>query len=167
HRIAFSGRWDVPFDQLWDSAPRRLTKGWSMYPIATWRTGFPMDILSGLTTSRTNAGPSGAGDAGNVRANLSTPVVPIFDPHQTNTFKGATGSFWFDPTLFNATYNPDVFTYGTYPRNYLRGPHRTNFDFAIAKETAIAGERLTATFRAEFFNILNHSEFQLPTLNIS
>ena len=45
-RIAFSGGWDLPFDQLWASAPRRLTKGWSLYPILTWRTGFPMDVLS-------------------------------------------------------------------------------------------------------------------------
>ena len=63
-------------------------------------------------------------------------------------------------------YNPAVFTYGTYPRNYLRGPHRGNLDFAVAKKTAIFGERLNAEFRAEFFNIFNHAEFELPTLNI-
>jgi hypothetical protein len=165
-RIAFSGGWDLPFDQLWASGPRRLTKGWSLYPILTWRTGFPMDIPSQLYTTRTDPGPSGAGDAGIVRANLNTPNVPIFDPHQTKTFNGATGSFWFDPTVFNANYNPAVFTYGTYPRNYLRGPHRGNLDFAVAKKTAIFGERLNGEFRVEFFNILNHAEFQLPTLNI-
>ena len=166
HRIAFSGGWDLPFDQLWASGPRRLTKGWSLYPILTWRTGFPMDIFSQLYTTRTDPGPSGAGDAGIVRANLNTPNVPIFDPHQTKTFNGATGSFWFDPTVFNTNYNPAVFTYGTYPRNYLRGPHRSNLDFAVAKKTAIFGERLNAEFRVEFFNIFNHAEFELPTLNI-
>jgi len=167
HRVAFSGGWDLPFDQLWASGPRRLTKGWSLYPIVTWRTGFPLDIFAQLYTTRRNPGPSGAGDAGIVRANLSTPVVTIFDPHQTKTFSGATGSFWFDPTVFNTTYDPAVFTYGTYPRNYLRGPHRANFDFALAKKIAIVGERLNAEFRAEFFNILNQAEFQLPTLNIA
>ena len=159
-RIAFSGGWDLPFDQLWASGPRRLTKGWSLYPILTWRTGFPMDILSQLYTTRTDPGPSGAGDAVIVRANLTTPHVPILNPRQS-------GSYWFDPTLFNTNYDPAVFTYGTYPRNYLRGPHRSNLDFAVAKKTAIFGERLNGEFRVEFFNIFNHAEFELPTLNIT
>ena len=58
-----------------------------------------------------------------------------------------------------------MFTYGTYPRNYIRGPHRANLDFAVAKKTALVGERLSAEFRVEFFNVFNHAEFQLPTLN--
>jgi hypothetical protein len=125
-----------------------------------------MDISGQLATSPTEPGPSGAGDAGIVRANLNTPNVPMFDPHQTKIFNGATGSFWFDPTVFNTNYTTGVFTYGTYPRNYLRGPHRGNLDFAVAKKIALVGERLNAEFRAEFFNIFNHAEFQLPTLNI-
>jgi hypothetical protein len=172
-RIAFSGGWDLPFDQLWASGPRRLTKGWSLYPILTWRTGFPMDISAQLAQSPTDPGPSGAGDANIVRANLTTPNVRIFDPHQTRTFNlptagnvAATGSFWFDPTVFNAPPDTPASTYGTYPRNYLRGPHRSNLDFAVAKKTAIFRERLNAEFRAEFFNIFNHAEFELPTLNI-
>jgi hypothetical protein len=172
-RIAFSGGWDLPFDQLWASGPRRLTKGWSLYPILTWRTGFPMDIFGQLATSPTEPGPSGAGDAAIVRANLNTPNVPIFDPHQTRTYTlptagnvVATGSFWFDPAVFNANYPTGVFTYGTYPRNYLRRPHRGNLNFAVAKKTAIFRERLNAEFRVEFFGILNQAEFQFPTLNI-
>ncbi len=68
--------------------------------------------------------------------------------------------------MFNTIYDPAVFTYGTYPRNYLRGPHRSNLDFAVAKKTAIFGERLNAELRVEFFNIFNHAQFDLPTLNI-
>ena len=46
-RSAFtlSGGWDLPFDQLWQSGPKLLTSGWSIYPIFTWRTGFPIDVL--------------------------------------------------------------------------------------------------------------------------
>jgi hypothetical protein len=174
HRIAFSGGWDLPFDRLWASGPKRLTKGWSVYPIMTWRTGFPMDISGQVPNRRTDPGPSGAGDGALVRANLTTSKVPIYDPHETRTFTlpsgdTGTGSFWFDAdtTVFNTDYPDGVRTYGTYPRNYLRGPHRTNVDFAVAKRTALAGERLNLEFRAEFFNILNQAEFQLPTLNIN
>jgi hypothetical protein len=172
HRIAFSGGWDLPFDQLWGPGPKRLTKGWSLYPIVTWRTGFPLDVNGQLATRRTDPGPSGAGDGSLVRANLTTSNVSIYDPHQPRTFTVPsgdveTGSFWFDPTVFNTDYDPAEYTYGTYPRNYLRGPHRTNVDFAVAKKTALVGERVNLEFRAEFFNILNQAQFQLPTLNIS
>jgi outer membrane receptor protein involved in Fe transport len=185
HRIAFSGGWDLPFDRMWTSGPKRFVKGWSIYPIVTWRTGFPLDIASELHNTRTNPGPSGAGDAAIVRANLTGPVVPRFDPRTPQTFTltkcgvpqlPATGAFWFDPRLFSTDQfncdptfdpvaNPSQRTYGTYPRNSLRGPNRGNFDFAIAKKTPIKGERLTTEFRAEFFNLLNHAQFQDPTVN--
>jgi hypothetical protein len=42
--IAFSGGWDLPFDRAWQGGPKLLTKGWSLYPIVTWRTGFPLDV---------------------------------------------------------------------------------------------------------------------------
>ena len=63
-RISFSGGWDLPFDRVWATGPKRLTKGWSIYPIVTWRTGFPFDIPAGLgdTTDPANPGTSGAGD---------------------------------------------------------------------------------------------------------
>jgi len=188
HRIAFSGAWELPFNQLWASAPRRLTKGWSLYPIATWRTGFPMDIFSQFYTARTDPGPSAAGDAGIVRANQLTSVVPILDAHHN------AGNFYFNPANFTAlqntplpgnpdpcagadptllpasacaVINPAVRTYGSYPRNSLRGPHRGNLDFAVGKKTPLVGERLNAEVRAEFFNIFNQAQFQLPTLNIT
>jgi hypothetical protein len=138
-----------------------------------------MDISAQIPTTMTDPGPSGAGDAGLVRVNLNTAAVPIFDPHQARTFlgvtyspyapgpNGATGNFWFDPTVFNTTYSTAAFTYGTYPRNYLRGPHRTNLDFAVAKKTSLVGERLNLEFRAEFFNIFNNAQFEMPTLNIA
>src|SRR5208337_2681890 len=35
HVVAFSGGWDLPFDQLWQRGPKLLTRGWSLYPIIT------------------------------------------------------------------------------------------------------------------------------------
>jgi hypothetical protein len=166
HRIVFSGGWDLPFDRLWDSGPKRLTRGWSLYPIVTWRTGFPLDILPFYTSSSTtNApGPSGAGDRAVVRANLVGSGITIFDPHQTQTLGGNTGNYWFNPANFSQP--PDgQGNYGTLGRNAFRGPHRTNFDLALAKTTNIIGERLKAEFRAEFFNILNHAEFDSPNVD--
>ena len=166
NRVTFSGGWDLPFQNAWTSGPKRLTKGWSIYPIVSWRSGFPMDVNAQLATSDpADPGTSGFGDPLLTRANLTSSTVPIFDPHQIQTLGGTSGNFYFDPTLFNTTYNPAISTYGTYPRNYLRGPSRTNVDFAISKKTPLSGERLNMEFRAEFFNILNSAQFQMPGLN--
>jgi len=61
--LSFSGGWDLPFDKLWQTGPKLLTKGWSLYPIVTWRTGFPLDVLAQLSTSGANPGPAGDGQA--------------------------------------------------------------------------------------------------------
>jgi outer membrane receptor protein involved in Fe transport len=165
HRIVFSGGWDLPFDQAWSGGPKRLTKGWSLYPIVTWRTGFAIDLLGGLNTSGSDPGPSGVGDAILARPDTSSLRIAQYDAHKVQTFDVAglglgpqTGNFWFDPTLFSIP----TTGYGTYPRNLLRGPHRANFDLSLSKVTPLVGERVKLEFRAEFFNILNHAEFQLP-----
>ena len=45
--LVFSGGWDLPFDRAWERGPKLLTRGWSLYPILTWRTGFPLDVSAG------------------------------------------------------------------------------------------------------------------------
>ena len=162
HRITFSGGWDLPFTR----GPQRLVRGWSLYPIITYRTGFPLTVFSDFDTVIDDPGPSGAGDAGLANADLVGPIR-YFDPHKTQTFSTNTGSkkgaFFFDPTSFDNS-NPTS-PYGTAARNLLRGPNRTNFDLALAKVTPIYGDRVSAEFRAEAFNIFNHTQFQNPTTN--
>ena len=58
---------------------------------------------------------------------------------------------------------PQFALYGL-PRNFFRGPGRTNLDLALAKTTPIT-ERVAAEFRVEAFNIFNHTEFENPTVN--
>ncbi len=186
-RITFSGGWDLPFDHMWNSGPKRLTKGWSLFPIVTWRTGLPFDVFANLGERFTyNAeGPSGAGDPGNVHANVVGPLNTL-NPRTSQTFNGSSGNYYFNPnSLSNAQCgdgndpfpctpgpgilpadsqvqaNPALATYGTLPRNFFRGPGYVNFDLAFSKTTAIT-ERVKFEFRAEFFNLLNHANFTNP-----
>jgi hypothetical protein len=74
------------------------------------------------------------------------------------------GNLYFNPAAFAQI--PDVpgNGYGL-PRNFFRGPGRTNLDLAVAKTTAIT-ERLNFEFRVEAFNVFNHGEFNNPDTNI-
>ena len=181
NRIVLSGGWELPLERAWENGPKRLTKGWNVFPIISWRTGVPLDIFADLPSAFdfNSPGPSAAGDAGLVRANQVGPIE-TFNPRSVRTFSensGAisTGNFWFDPTSFTNTNfpsdamvvaNPALRTYGTLPRNDLRGPGMTNIDLAFSKTTPIR-ENLRVELRADFFNLLNHAEFANPDTNIN
>jgi hypothetical protein len=155
-----------------------------LYPIVTKRTGFPLDVFAGLSASRTATGPSAAGDRQVVHANLVGGGVTIFDPSRSQTFNSRTGNYYFNPANFvgctvsascpnglpttaQALANPALRSYGTFPRNALRAPGRTNVDLAIAKTTPLYKERVKLEFRAEAFNLLNHAEFSSPSTSIT
>jgi hypothetical protein len=53
---------------------------------------------------------------------------------------------------------------GTNGRNSLFGPGLVDFDFTVLKDTRIT-EKLRAQFRAEFFNLFNHANFQAPNID--
>ena len=119
-RISFSGGWDLPFDRAWTGAPKRLTKGWSLYPIVTWRSGFPFDIPASLPYQYDplNPGTSGLGDPYLSHAAVIGPIIQ-YSPRQrrtilentygTNPVTGVcqitttpvTGNFDFDPNSFS------------------------------------------------------------------
>jgi hypothetical protein len=175
-RIVFSGGWEVPFDKAWENGTKKLTQGWNLFPIVSWHTGVPLDVFANLPSAFdfNSPGPSAAGDAGLVRANLVKPVQ-TFDPRSQRTIAGNTGNFWFDPTSFSntnfptdaqAVAAPELRTYGSLGRNYLRGPGGVNIDMAFSKTTPIR-EHLRMEVRADFFNLLNHAEFSNPDTNIS
>jgi hypothetical protein len=120
HRISLSGGWDMPFDRAWAKGPKRLTKGWSLYPIFTYRTGFPFDIPAQLPdyTDPGNPGSSGAGDPAISRAAVVAPIR-TFDYRKVRTINEitygtdptgtlcqisttpVTGNFIFDPNSFS------------------------------------------------------------------
>jgi hypothetical protein len=56
---------------------------------------------------------------------------------------------------------PALGTFGTSGRNIWRDPGLRNWDLSVTKQFKFQ-ERLTAQFRAEFFNVLNHPNFTNP-----
>ncbi len=180
HTFVVSGGWDLPFDHLWQRGPKLLTSGWSLYPIFTYRTGFPIEVYANLNTTRLDPGPSGAGDAGNVRADLVGGEVGVLNPRtyqqfsNPNSGSAGPGNYWFNPANFSnaraialdGEASTTFYPYGTFPRNGLRGPGRTNLDLSIAKHFKI-NERFDLELHGDAFNVFNHAEFSNPDTTVT
>lgn len=176
-RFVLSGGWELPFAHLWQSGPKRLTQGWSLYPIFSAQAGMPVDFSAGISQTSTNPGPAGDGDPGLVRPDWLGGSEEMLNPRNVETFivngRSVTGHFFFNPSslyipaCFSSTAIPGsgepgacpAATYGSLQRNTLVGPGLTNFDLSLEKKTNLYGERAQLLFRAEFFNVLNHTEF--------
>jgi hypothetical protein len=146
HAAAINGTWELPFSQglLAKPVAKELVGGWSLSGIATLQSGFPFSPQLGYN-------PTGNGDTRN-------PVRPNRAAGFSGPLYGKTVQQWFNPAAFSA---PVSGTFGNVGRDTLTGPGLTELDFALAKSTTIH-ERLRAQFRAEFFNVLNHSNFTTP-----
>ena len=62
------------------------------------------------------------------------------------------------PAAFAA---PAQFTFGDSPRSGLRGDALQTVDLTLSKEFPLA-ERFRLDLRGEFYNLLNHANFELP-----
>ena len=178
-RFVLSGGWELPFAKAWANGPRKLTTGWTLYPILSIYSGSPFDILAGLREGvlGNKAGASGAGDNNLVRVQQLTSTVQTSDPHQTQTIQvgssSRTGLYYFNPNNFavpsawnSSSYipTPAQRTYGM-PRNSIPGIGLVNLDLALAKKTMLFKERVGLEIRAEFFDALNHTEFSNPNVS--
>ena len=65
---------------------------------------------------------------------------------------------WFSVANFTA---PAAGTWGDLGHNALRGPGRDNWNLALFKNFLLSESHgLNLQFRAEFFNVWNHTQFQ-------
>src|ERR1035441_4362196 len=78
---------------------------------------------------------------------VQTCALPIYTPTQ-----------YFNPQAFLP---PAAGTFGNVSRDALTGPGLFGLDFSASRSAHLT-ERLGLQFRAEFFNILNHTNFSTP-----
>ena len=150
HQASINGSWELPFGPghryaRGDSAAIKYgVAGWSLSGILTAQTGFPFSPQLGYN-------PTGNGDTRN-------PVRPNWNPAFSGNLYPKTPTEYFNP---NAFLPPATGTYGNVSRDSLEGPGLSELDFSASKNTALT-ERVHLQFRAEFFNILNHTNFLTP-----
>lgn len=145
NRLVFSYVWQLPVPKL-EGAAGKLADGWSLTGITTFQSGFPIRIFS---------------SADNELENSFDFLLPG-EPDLVGKFKPLNprgpGNLAFDPSVF-AT--PALGTIGNSPRTLCCGPGINNFDFAFLKDAPLT-ERVHLQFRAEFFNVFNHAQFENP-----
>jgi hypothetical protein len=170
HRFSGSFVYDLPLHRLWTNGPGWSTGvlgNWQASGIVTAQTGSPFTVvLAGGTSSAAAAfgnpaRPNLVGDPFVAGPVANNPSCPYNAPSQVRTPQS-----WFNPCAFaypapGAT--PDTFVYGTEGRNILTGPGYTNIDFGLGKSIALGAESRLLQFRGDFFNLLNHPNFDIPS----
>ena len=125
--------------------------GWEASGVVTIRSGITYHVLSGQDSENT----------GNIISS-STERADIVSPAAPSGFQ-QTRDHWFDKNAFKV---PAFGTLGNLSRNALTGPAFQNVDFALLKDFRIH-EALALQFRAEFFNIFNHTNFGNPVATLA
>lgn len=136
---------------------RAILDGWQLSGITVFQSGTPFSVINGGSSSVSvldNAGVANGIGAG------SYPDVAPGTPRSTP--QGGNNSRSFGPLIENpsAFVAPRGLTFGNAGRNYLNNPGRLNFDMSLLKHFSIS-ESSTLEFRAEAFNIFNHTQFRI------
>ncbi len=119
-----------------------------MNGIATLLTGFPFTPLVG--SNRSGDGDTRNPDRPSLNPAFSGPIL-LDSPNQ-----------WFNP---NAFILPAAGTFGNLGRGTFVGPGLADLDMSLFKTTALS-EKTSLQFRAEFFNVLNHANFNSPNTTV-
>ncbi len=160
HRFVLSYQWSLPFWNQPHGWYEHALGGWQLNGIATLMSGTPFTVFDSTDISDQGGAPEITGFSAN-RPNLVAGQNPNAGPR--------TPSAWLNKNAFQQVIpdpNSPVQQFGTAGRNIALGPRYANWDFSAFKNIRVA-ESKELQFRAEFFNILNHTNFRLPDGDIS
>jgi hypothetical protein len=145
--FAISWTYDLPIGRGHAFNPRgiagKLASGWQVAGIVTLEAGVPLAV----TQATNNLAFAGFGTQ---RPNCSGPT----------SFDQRSLAEWFDVSAIAVN---SALALGTCSRNPVRGPGFQDADLALIKRTAITG-RVSADFRAEFFNLTNTPPLGSPNV---
>jgi hypothetical protein len=160
HRFVLSYQWSLPFWKQPHGWYQQALGNWQVNGITTLMSGTPFTVFDSNDVSEQGGAPEISGFSAN-RPNLVAGQNPNSGPHSANTWlnAGAFARITPDP-------NSPVQQFGSGGRNIAEGPGYANWDFSAFKNIRVA-EAKEFQFRAEFFNIFNHTNFRLPDSDIS
>ena len=160
HRFVFSYQWSLPFWQHPQGWYQQVLGAWQLNGIVTAMSGTPFTVFDSRDVSQQGGAPEISGFSAN-RPDLVPGQNPNSGPHSA--------SAWLNADAF-ARITPDpnspVQQFGTAGRNIAQGPGYADWDFSAFKNIRMT-ESKELQFRAEFFNVLNHTNLRLPDSDIS
>jgi hypothetical protein len=149
HRFVANYIYDVPFLK---SSPHAVLKyvvaGWQIGGVTTIQSGTPINVT--IAADRANIGITGL-----QRPDLVGPV-PELDCQESPTSRDLINCF--DPSAFAM---PAQYTFGSAPRNVLRGPKAMVTDLSLVKNIPVSGA-MRVQIRAEIFNAFNNVNYGNP-----
>ena len=154
-RFVFSYQWALPFFKDAHGWTRNGLGGWQLNGIATVMSGTPFTVFDSNDVSVQGSAPEITGFSAN-RPNLVPGQNPNAGPRRS--------SEWLNANAFQRIIqdpNSPVQQFGTAGRNIAQGPGYANWDFSAFKSFRVA-EGKELQFRAELFNLLNHTNLRLP-----
>jgi hypothetical protein len=181
-RLVLSYQWSEPYWKQASTWYQHALGNWQFNGIFTAMTGTPFTVLdsndvslqgsapeiSGFSSNRPNligdpfkAGPVAANQ--NVQCQyLAGQSIPGTNLVGIAPAQVRTPSAWFNRCAFA---EGATGTFGNEGRNAIQGPGYFNWDFSMVKNIQIA-EGKNLQFRAELFNLLNHTNLRLPESDI-
>jgi len=134
---------------------RPITRNWQLAPLVTLFTGNPIQITDGKDISLSGQ-------------SLDRPDVIL--PNQVYPAQKSVLEY-FNPAAFqcagsNAACTVSSGLFGDLGRNSVYGPGQINFSTALSRRFVIR-ERWSMEFRADFFNIMNHGNWNNPTASVT
>jgi Carboxypeptidase regulatory-like domain/TonB-dependent Receptor Plug Domain len=152
HRAAISFGYELPFGP----GRKYLANGGALaYVLGGWQTQGIVRMASGFPFTVTGTNVCACGNY------VPQRVVQVGS--SDGKLDNATPERWFDPTAYTL---PAAGFQGTVPRNSLIGPSSQQVDFSITRRFAVHNNT-RIEFRAEIFNLFNHTNFGQPDANIS
>jgi hypothetical protein len=142
HNFTANAVYALPF------AKNKVIGGWQVSGLVTAVSGLPFNPVVGFDNEGLQAQTTQNAERPNIANGCTYQSAVLGTPNR-----------WYNPGCFVL---PTVGNPGNIGRDSLLGPGLFNFDAAVLKNTKI-GERIDTQFRAEFFNILNHPNFGIPT----
>jgi len=157
HRFVFSYLWQPPVPK-YSGVKGQLADGWAVSGIISFQSGFPirMQTLDDQELENDTSGFEAPGRP------VETGPVTFLNPRNNNNYyfcPGGAGA----PTC-NIT-DPPLGSLGG-PRTLCCGPGINNVDMSFQKAIPFS-ETIHGEFRAEFFNLFNHTQFLNPDGNFS
>jgi hypothetical protein len=154
HRFVVSYFWELPLPK-YAGLKGKVIDGWSLSGITTYQTGFPIRITSSSDNELENS------------FDFELPG----EPDQIAPFKRqrpqSNGNYYFNSPASQTSIFTESGVFGrvgTAPRTICCGPGISNTDIAILKSISF-NESKRVEFRAELFNVFNHTQFFNPDGN--